>query len=351
VSKLRLAVVGVGLGGKTHIRSINRSADVLLDSVVAPNRELNQEVARDEGVPLFSSLSECLADRTVDGVVIASPNRFHFEHATHCIKSRIPLLLEKPITADIDEARKLCELADEFGTPVLIGHHRAHNPVLNAAVRAVAKGQLGRLVSFSGSAQFYKPKHYFEAGPWRKEIGGGPILINMIHEADVMRRLMGEVSRVFAIVSRSIRNFPVEDTATISLEFKNGALGAFVLSDVAATPRSWEQTSGENPSYPRYKDEDCYSISGTRGSLGLPSLILRRYPDGIDASWWTEFVEERVSSQVADSFDLQLKNFVAVVRGESKPVVTALDGYRNLLVVDAIRRSAEQGQPVKVNQD
>jgi len=90
--------------------------------------------------------------------------------------------------------------------------------------------------------------------------------------------LVGDIVRVQAITSHAIRGFPVEDTAAMVFTFANGALGTFLLSDTAASPRSWEQTARENASYPGYDDEDCYHIAGTIGSLSVPTMRVRAFP-------------------------------------------------------------------------
>lgn len=76
-----------------------------------------------------------------------------------------------------------------------------------------------------GSAVFYKPDEYFDAAPWRREAGGGPILIKMIHEIGNLRSLCGEIVAVQALASSATRDFPVEDTVAINLRFASGALG------------------------------------------------------------------------------------------------------------------------------
>jgi predicted dehydrogenase len=348
MKKLSLVVVGPGLIGKQHIRLIEENPHCELCAIVAPDHEVNHVIAREHNVPLFHSLEECLRNKEVDGVIIASPNEFHAEQASLCIEASVPVLIEKPITVSVAEGEALVALAKRKRAKVMVGHHRAHSPLLSLARTAINDGRLGRLVTIMGSAQFYKPEHYFEAGPWRREPGGGPILINLIHEIGNLRNLCGEITAVQALSSSAVRGFPVEDTVVINFAFANGALGTFVLSDTAATARSWEQTSRENPSYPTYADEDCYVVAGTKGSLAIPTMRLKHYSEGTESSWWVPFHEEVLDIRREDPLTRQLAHFVQVIEGQCEPLVSAADGLRNLLVTEAVRRSAMTQQTVHV---
>ena len=216
------------------------------------------------------------------------------------------------------------------------------------ARQVIASGQLGRLVSVMGSATFFKPDHYFADGPWRAQPGGGPVLINMIHEVHNLRMLCGDIVAVQAIESRAVRGFAVEDTVAINLRFANGALGSFMLSDTAACPRSWEQTSQENKSYASYDDEDCYVLAGTNGSLSVPTMRLKTYPRDEDRSWWKPFEVGTVGLVRDDPLKHQIEHFGAVVRGEASPLVTARDGLQNLKITEAIAEAAATGRVVEL---
>jgi predicted dehydrogenase len=207
---------------------------------------------------------------------------------------------------------------------------------------------LGRLVSVVGRAQFFKPAQYFQDGPWRTRIGGGPILINMIHEVGNLRTLMGEIVTVHAMASSAIREYVVEDTVAINFGFANGALGTFMLSDTAATPMSWEQTARENPAYPTYSDVDCYTVSGTQGSLSIPTMRLRFFPAETEPSWWKPLSEDCFEVHREDPLNGQLTHFVQLIRGEAKPRVSVFDGYRNLIVTEAIQQSIHTGRLITV---
>jgi predicted dehydrogenase len=347
MNKTRIAVAGAGLIGQAHIGAAQRSATCARSAVVDPALAA-ADVARDAGVPLYRSLAELFANDRPDGVIVATPNQLHVEHAKACIEAGVATLLEKPIASTVAEGERLVKRADEAKAKLLIGHHRAHSPILAKARQVVASGALGRLVAITGSAMFCKPDHYFVEAPWRRQPGGGPILLNMIHEVHNLRMLAGEIVAVQAIASHATRGFAVEDTVAIGLRFAGGALGSFMLSDTAASARSWEQTSRENPAYPSYTDEDCYLVAGTDGSLAIPTLRLKTYPRAEDRSWWKEFEVGSVGVVRDDPLARQLEHFGAVVRGEAEPLVSARDGLANLRVTEAIAEAARSGRVVEL---
>jgi predicted dehydrogenase len=346
--KTRIAVAGAGLIGQAHIRVLLVSPTCALSAVVDPSSAA-AAVAAQAGVPLFTSIDELLAKDRPDGLLLATPNSLHVPQALQCIAAGLPILLEKPIATTVAEGQTLVDAVERSGARVLIGHHRAHSPIMAKAKQVVDSGQLGRLVTVMGSATFVKPDHYFDDGPWRREPGGGPILINMIHEVHNLRMLCGEIVAVQAFRSSAIRGFAVEDTVAINLRFANGALGSFMLSDTAACPRSWEQTSQENKSYATYDDEDCYVVAGTHGSLSVPTMRLKTYPRDEDRSWWKPFEVGTVGMVRDDPLEHQIEHFGAVVRGEASPLVTALDGLQNLKVTEAIAEAAATGRVVELN--
>ena len=350
MSKTRIAVAGAGYIGQAHMEVAQKSPTCALSAVVDP-APAAQATAAKAGVPLYRTLDELIAKDRPDGVILATPNQLHVEHASLCIDAGLPMMLEKPIASTVKEGERLVKLAEAADAKLLIGHHRAHSPIMAKAKEVVDRGVLGKLVAVIGSAVFFKPDQYFVDAPWRREIGAGPILLNMIHEVHNLRMLCGEIAAVQAIASRAIRGFPVEDTVSINLRFANGALGSFMLSDTAASARSWEQTSQENKAYPTYPDEDCYVVIGTFGSLSVPTMRLKTYPRAEDRSWWKSFEEGVVGMVRDDPLKHQLEHFGAVVRGEAKPLVSARDGLKNLRITEAIATAAKTGATVELPAD
>jgi predicted dehydrogenase len=344
---IRIAVAGAGAIGQAHIGVIQRSPNAVLSAIVDPSPGA-AALADKAGVPCYASLDELLGRERPDGVVLATPNQLHVPQSLQCIAAGLPILVEKPIATTLEEGERLVAAADQAGAKVLIGHHRAHSPIMAKAREVVRSGQLGKLVAVMGSATFFKADEYFADAPWRREPGAGPILLNMIHEVHNLRMLCGEIIAVQAFASNGTRGFAVEDTVAINLRFANGALGTFMLSDTAACARSWEQTSQENKAYPSYGDEDCYVIAGTNGSLSVPTMRLKTYPRPEDRSWWKEFEVGQVGMVRDDPLKHQIEHFIQVIRGAAQPLVSACDGLRNLRVTEAIAAAAKSGQVVQL---
>jgi predicted dehydrogenase len=345
MNKTQIAVAGAGSIGLAHMAVAQKSPTCMLSAVVDP-APAAEAVAAKAGIPLFKSLDELFDRDRPDGVILATPNQLHVEHALKCIDAGLPMLLEKPIAPTMEEGERLVKIADASGAKILIGHHRAHSPIMAKAKEVVDRGTLGPLVAVMGSAVFFKPERYFSEAPWRRQIGGGPILLNMIHEVHNLRMLCGDIIAVQALASHATRGFPVEDTVAINLRFANGALGSFMLSDTAACARSWEQTSQENKAYPTYPDEDCYVVIGTFGSLSVPTMRLKTYDKAEDRSWWKPFRMSVAELVRDDPLVRQFEHFGAVVRGDVEPLVTARDGLANLRITEAIVHAAKSGQTV-----
>jgi predicted dehydrogenase len=197
-----------------------------------------------------------------------------------------------------------------------------------------------------GSAVFYKPDDYFEVGGgWRRQAGGGPILLNLIHEVNNLMSLVGDVVAVQAMTSNATRGFPVEDTAAMVFRFAGGALGTFLLSDTAGSARSWEQTSRENSDYATYPDEDAYVIAGTTGSLAIPTMRLKVFPG--KRSWYEPFEASTLDLDRSDPLANQVEHFAAVIRGTATPIVSGRDGLNSLRVTEAVSEAARTGKLVE----
>jgi predicted dehydrogenase len=343
--RLPIAVIGAGLIGKTHIEKALASNSVELIAIADPTPAA-AELAKTFGVPYFPDYREMLLGVRPKGVVVATPNATHAQITVECLAQGAAVLVEKPIADTLDDAQRICDASRNAGLPVLVGHQRRHNPIMRKARAIVASGALGRPVSATVLCTWLKPHDYFNT-TWRQKRGGGPILINLIHDIDLMRHLYGEIDSAQAVASNQVRHFEVEDTAALVLRFRNGALGTVTVSDSTVAPWNWDLSAGEAERFPR-QDVNAHFYSGTEGSLTLPRLELWRYrqDQGPAQGWHDPLTMERTVVHIGCPYSEQLRHFAALVEGREAPVCSAEDGLRTPQATLAVGEAAASQRPV-----
>jgi predicted dehydrogenase len=208
----------------------------------------------------------------------------------------------------------------------------------------MAEGRIGHPVAASVMATWLKPDDYFGMA-WRREPGGGPVLINLIHDIDVLRHLIGDVVSVQAVTSNAVRGFAVEDTAALVLRFANGALATLITSDATPAPWNYDMGAGELERFPK-QDIDAIFVCGTAGSFSLPRLEFWRYPG---ARGWAEPLQaERTAPLHADPYDEQFRHFRAVVDGREAPLCSGRDAMATLRTALAVHEAAQRGAAIAV---
>ena len=144
----RIAVIGAGAIGRMHIGHMAQRTDMTLAAVVEPT-PAGRLWAGSLAVPVFADHLAMLEAVRPDAAIVATPNATHVDVAIDCLRHGAAALVEKPVADTLDEARRLLAAEQEYGLPVLVGHHRRHNPILRRARDIVASGRLGTVLSLS----------------------------------------------------------------------------------------------------------------------------------------------------------------------------------------------------------
>jgi predicted dehydrogenase len=355
MAPVRLGLIGLGMMGKAHLKVIQASSDVVAVAATDPTPAA-RAYAEANGLMAYERYEAMLDREKLDGVIVASPNAEHVPTGLACIARGIAVLIEKPLSETLQGATALCAASEAKGVPILVGHHRRHNPLVQRVRQAVAEGLIGRPSMVQISSLFLKPASYFDLA-WRKEPGaGGTILINLIHEIDLVRFIFGEIETLQAMTSSAIRGNPVEDTVAVALRFTNGALGTISLSDTAATPYSWDLSSGEfgqmtntTQTIPRQKVVS-HVFAGTEGSVTLPTLTYFNYRGDTEPGWLSVLKDSTLTPASAlDSYTAQLAHFAKVARREAEPLVSGRDGLGTIAATLAAKHSGATGAVIKLS--
>jgi predicted dehydrogenase len=346
MKKLRIGVLGAGLIGKRHIDTILVCPDEA-ELVGIADPMLGTEKYPYVKAPFFKTAEELFDKAKPDSVVIATPNNLHAPQGIECARRGLHFIIEKPVTESLESAAALLREVKKAGVKTLTGHHRRYVQAVRTAKQMIAEGRIGRLVGVSVIWATRKPDPYFDVA-WRKEPGGGPILINLIHEIDLMRHLGGEMASITGTVSNAVRGFAVEDSSGAVITFANGCIGTILCTDTGLSPWTIEQGTAENPAF-AYTGENSYRFIGSEGSLELPNLKLWSARDPKQIGWDKPLAATPLKVPERDPYIEQLRHFRRVIQEGEAPLVSAEDGARTLAATLAVAEAGRTQKPVDLS--
>ncbi len=340
---VRLAIIGAGQIGTRHGELMRDEIDCQLVAIADPSSTAEQR-GLDFGVPWYTDFEEMLREQNPDGVVVATPNQLHVPVGLVCASHGVHFLMEKPVADSVADGKRLVEAARRSGVQMIVGHHRRFDPAAKMARELLDSGDIGDLQAVSATWAVRKHDTYYQA-EWRRIEGGGPVLLNLIHDIDMLRHLCGEIATVYADISTTARGHEVEDTAAIIVRFKSGTLATITVSDATPSPWGWEMATGENPLIPA-SGENCYQFMGTKASFGFPHIQVWQHADKDKGAWHHPIEVQHGQSVERQAMAEQLKHFCGLIRGEGSPSVSGEDGLATLAATEAVKRSAKTGVPV-----
>ena len=304
-------------------------------------------------MPLYKDVQGLLASGNVPAAaIVCSPNSTHVSLSKQLLDAGVHVLEEKPVAIDVASGQELVRHVKKSKKTALAGHHRRLNPYVVAAKQALSAKAIGTPVAASGLWALRKPKSYYQAPTtwWASFQGSGPIIINLLHEIDILHYLLGPITRVYAEQTALRRGHEAEEGAAIVMRFESGVVGTFLLSDATSSAHSFEAGTGEDPIIPK-TGEDFYRIFGSEGTLSIGDMKVERYKTGGEGAWHDEIADERLMVGMEVPFDEQVKHTVRVFRGEEQLRCTVEDGLRAVIVADAVVRAMKTGQPVDITRE
>ncbi len=339
---VRFGLVGCGAAGKLHALALRSCPSTELTLVADADPRPARALGQRHQVPWTAEMARVWEDPRIEAVSIAVPHHLHLDIATRAARAGKHVLLEKPFTMNCRQAAELVEVCRAAKVVVAPWLERRFLPYAGQARAIVAEGSLGKIVYTRISTLGYKPRAYwthgmrFEEYPsaWRESVktaGGGVLLMNSIHQIDLMLALSGlEVAEVTAHAPTLHHEVEVEDLAVALLRYTSGALGVVEASCC---------TYGMNE-FPIERPAD--SILGTDGYLQLGSTL--RSFDRIRFSQTYEFPK----LSVTDLKVRQLGNFAAHLREGVSLEARPEDAMRAVAVIEAAYRSSREGAPVRL---
>lgn len=222
MAQLRVAVVGVGPKGLSHLDTLRSFGDVTLAAVCDPSEAARDAAADEYGVAArYASVDDMLDAETLDAAFVAAPVHLNAVAALPCLRRGVNTLLEKPPGMSAAETAELRDVAAASGAVGMVGWNRRFHPMVVAAREMVeSKGPITQLVG-----EFHKSMSGLEAV---QERYADVVMDNMlyetpIHSIDLVRALAGsDVSEVHSVVRRVFSQH--KDVHAALVEFENGCV-------------------------------------------------------------------------------------------------------------------------------
>ena len=314
---MRLLIAGLGLIGARHLHHAHRLPGIEVVGCIDPS--LTQA-----DVPHFASIDA--VDVAADAIVIATPSHLHAEHAEAAAARGWHMLIEKPVAHSLAAADRIVAAAETADVQVLVGHHRRHHAHIAALKALLEAGDVGTPVLASMVWAMRKPDTYFE-GNWRAGEDGSPVMINLVHEVDLLRFLFGDVVSVAGVGCNAQRLAARVESGAVALGFEGGLAATIAFADTTPSPWGFEAGTGENPNI-AMTGADYLRIAGTQGAVSFPSMTVWG-----GAADWSQAPDMRVEDVAGNvPLDAQLLHFAEVVAGRVRPLVDAVEGRASLAV-------------------
>jgi predicted dehydrogenase len=329
---LRVGVIGVGHLGALHTKMYAQIPSAQLIGVYDIDSMRAEKIAAEFGVKAFAQIDDLLAQ--VEAVSIATVTQSHFDAAMQVIKRGIHLLIEKPITATIEQARSLTEQAEAKGLNLQVGHIERFNPAILA------------LEQYNITPLFIESHRLAQFNPRGSDVA--VVLDLMIHDIDLILSLVkSKVTRIDANGVTVISDTP--DIANARLQFENGCVANVTASRI----------SQNKMRKMRLFQHDAYiSIDFAQGLAEVfrlvdektpgikPTMMLGKIDQGLHKRM---IIYEQPEVQEVNALKYELERFIESVQKNSEPPVTGRDGLHALEVAQEILQKIDS-QTIKVAQ-
>lgn len=337
--RLRLAVIGAGLGSAPHVKSLEDLADeaeVVWLHVRHPERLSQANVP--SGAKVSARLEDILEDTRVQGVLVLTPPNTHLDMVQRLARAGKHVLVEKPLDIDLKRATDLVQACETHGVMLAVMLQHRLREAATALRTLLARGELGQIISASMNVRWWRPQSYYDEpgrGTWARD-GGGVLMTQAIHTLDLLLSLTQMPERVVGLTRTSaLHHMEAEDTAAALLLYANGAVATL------------HATTAAYPGFP-----ERIELNGTQGSATLEAGALQVvFLNGKTLSLGASQATGGGADPMA--FDhgphrTVLQDFINAIRHGHAPAITGRSALGAQQVIEAIVQSSRSGALVRL---
>lgn len=312
---LNAAVIGIGNMGRNHARIYSQLKGSDLVAISDINESAGMVLSDEYGCMYYKDYSEMLKREKIDAVSVCVPTSLHYRVAKDVINSKINLLIEKPITAELQEAERLVKLAKEMNVKLAVGHVERFNPAIRMLKKIIDVGRLGKITSILAR----------RVGLFPPNIKDSNVIIDLaVHDIDIFNYLLNRLPN--SIYSRSGRGIirGREDYAGLFLTY--GSVNAMIEVNWI-TPvkiRALNVTGTEGYASLNYITQDLIVYKNNY------EKIYDRFGDFVLKFGRPKTLHVRIKKD--EPLKLELRDFLACIRNNREPVVSGADGINALKI-------------------
>ncbi|MEI8333138.1 MAG: Gfo/Idh/MocA family oxidoreductase [Chloroflexota bacterium] len=327
-ARLRVGLAGLGSMGRNHLRVLSARDDVTLLAIADPSEEALAEAMAVTSATGYADPLAMIAEVALDAIIIAAPTMAHEPIALAAIDRGIPILVEKPLAATVEEGLRIVGAGRAARVPVQVGHVERFNPAVIEMGRLLREGWLNTLYSIASR----------RAGPFPARIRDVGVTVDLAtHDADMLSWIAAErPSRVYAELAQRI-HMSHEDLLFGLLHFPSGAAGMLDVNWLTPAKRRQLTVVGDAGMFEL--DYLTQRLTFTRAATDKPLMI---------AGYATTFVGDVAEIPVASSEPLaaEIDAFLRVVRDGGRPFVDGEDGLWAVAIANALLLAAAERRPV-----
>jgi 1,5-anhydro-D-fructose reductase (1,5-anhydro-D-mannitol-forming) len=337
------AIISTGMHPDIKIApAINTAADSDLVAVYSRDRERAESFARKHGAPAaYDSMDALLRDSRVDAVFIASPNSLHARQAVQAARSGKHVLTEKPMTTTLEDAVAMVQECRAHGVKLGVGFNLRQHPGHVLAKGLIGQGVLGRITLAQGQWGFGvrtqgPPPPRTGLRQWWDQpelIGNASTMMGTgVHVVDLLRFLLDqEITHVAAITDGQSEEQPLEQLASLSLRFSNGAIGTVCCGRVLPDSRN------------------DFNIYGSHGRITGVATLWEARQGRVDVASETVNRTQVTPADFLGNYVAEIEDFHRAIEEDREPAASGMDGLRAVEVTLTMVEAAWTGRTVSID--
>lgn len=339
---LNFALIGCGRIAKRHseLLGLGQISGAKLAAVCDLVGHKAKKIGEEFSVPFYTDLHQMMCSENIDVAVVLTESGNHARNVIELAKYGKHIVVEKPMALTLEDADKMIRACDEAGVKLfVVKQNRFNVPVLKLR-EALEAGRFGKLVLGTVRVRWCRSQDYYDQAPWRGtwSMDGGVLANQASHHVDMLEWMFGDVESVFARSSTALVKIEAEDTAVVTLKFRNGALGV-IEATTATRPRDLEGS---------------ISVLGEGGVVEVAGFAVNQmktwsFVEGLPGD---EEVMDRFSVNPPNVYGFghqaYYEHVVNCISNNGPHLVDGLVGRRSLELINAIYESIETGKEVSL---